>query len=64
MQASKQASKQAINFMEHSPSWETDIQSVKKFPAFYGMQRFITVFTGARSWSLPLLLLLLLLLLL
>jgi len=28
-------------------------QPVKKFPAFYGTRRFITVFTPARHWSLP-----------
>jgi hypothetical protein len=26
---------------------------VKKFPAFYEIRRFITVFTTARHWSLP-----------
>jgi hypothetical protein len=30
-----------------------DAQLVKKFPAFYGTRRFITVFTTARHWSLP-----------
>jgi hypothetical protein len=29
----------------------TVTQLVKKFPAFYGTRRFITVFTGARHWS-------------
>jgi hypothetical protein len=36
--------------MEQSPSIVTHI--VKKFPAFYGIRRFITVFTRARHWSL------------
>jgi hypothetical protein len=27
-------------------------QLVKKFPAFYGTQKFITVFTTAHHWSL------------
>jgi hypothetical protein len=27
-------------------------QLVKKFPTFYGTQRFFTVLTGARNWSL------------
>jgi len=27
-------------------------QLVRKFPAFYGTRRFITVFTTARHWSL------------
>jgi hypothetical protein len=31
----------------------TVTQLVKKFPAFYGTRRFITVFTTARHWSLP-----------
>ena len=30
----------------------TDSQLVKKFPAFYGTQRFITAFTSARHLSL------------
>jgi hypothetical protein len=30
----------------------TVTQLVKKFPAFYGTQGFITVFTTARHWSL------------
>jgi len=30
----------------------TATQLVKKFPAFYGTRRFITVFTTARHWSL------------
>ena len=30
----------------------TDFQLVKKFSAFYGTQRFITAFTGARHLSL------------
>jgi len=29
----------------------TSTQLVKKFPAFYGTRRFITVFTRARHWS-------------
>jgi hypothetical protein len=28
-------------------------QLVKKFPAFYGTRRFITVFKRAHHWSLP-----------
>jgi hypothetical protein len=31
----------------------TVTQLVKKFPAFYGTRRFITVFTTARYWSCP-----------
>jgi len=35
-------------------SWEANSHSVKKFPSFYGFQRFITVFTRAHhlflSW--------------
>jgi hypothetical protein len=38
------------NSMEHSPS--EAVTQVKKFPAFYGARRFITVFTTARHWSL------------
>jgi hypothetical protein len=30
----------------------TVTQLVKKFPAFYGTRRFITMFTTARHWSL------------
>jgi hypothetical protein len=30
----------------------TGLQLVKKFPAFYGIRRFITAFTGARHLSL------------
>jgi len=30
----------------------TGLQPVKKFPAFYGTQRFITAFTSARQLSL------------
>jgi len=30
----------------------TDSQLVKKFPAFYGIRRFITAFTSARQLSL------------
>jgi hypothetical protein len=30
----------------------TDLQLVKKFPAFYGTRRFITTFTSARHLSL------------
>ena len=38
---------------QHSPSWEANgSQLVKKFPAFYGTQRFITAFTNARKLSL------------
>ena len=38
--------------MEHSPSWEAVAQLIKKFPAFYGTQQFITAFTSARHLSL------------
>jgi hypothetical protein len=40
--------------MEQSPSWEADqsLQLVKKFPAFYGTRRFVTVLTSARHLSL------------
>jgi len=35
--------------MEQSPLEKlTGLQLVKKFPAFYGTQRFITTFTSAR----------------
>ena len=40
--------------MGHGPSWESNRFSVKKFPAFYGIQRFITSFTSARHLSLSL----------
>jgi len=39
--------------MEQSPSGEASItQLVKKFAVLYGTRCFITVFTGARHWSL------------
>jgi hypothetical protein len=39
--------------MEQSPSWEvTGSQLVKKFPAFYGIRRFIIAFTSASHLSL------------
>ena len=38
--------------MEESPSSEAVFQLVKKFPAFYGTQRFITTFTSACHMSL------------
>jgi len=38
--------------MEQSSSWEAVTQLVKKFLAFYGTRRFITVITAARQWSL------------
>ena len=39
--------------MVQSPSWEaTGLQLVKKFPAFHGTQRFITVLTSIRHLSL------------
>jgi hypothetical protein len=38
--------------MDKSPSWEAKSHSVKKFPAFYGIRRLITVFTRACHWSL------------
>ena len=46
--------------MEQTPSWEANwlnLQLIKKFPAFYGTRKFITVLTGARhlslSWANP-----------
>ena len=38
--------------MEQSPSQLISFQLVKKFPTFYGTQRFITEFTGAFHLSL------------
>ena len=41
--------------MEQSPSWEANwlnLQPIKKFPAFYGTRKFITVLTSARHLSL------------
>jgi hypothetical protein len=38
--------------MEQSPSSEANRFSVKKFPAFYGTQRFSIAFTGAYYLSL------------
>ena len=39
--------------VEQSPSWEANrFSAAKKFPAFYGTQRFITAFTSARHLSL------------
>jgi hypothetical protein len=36
------------------PSWEANSRLTnKKFPSFYWTERFITVFTKARHWSLP-----------
>jgi hypothetical protein len=42
------------NSTEKSPLWEAISHSAdrKKLATFYGTQRFITVFTGARHWSL------------
>jgi len=40
------------NSMEQVPSLEDNSHTVKKFPAFYGARRFITVFTTAYHWSL------------
>jgi len=40
-----------MNSMEQGPSQEANSQSVKKFPAFYGTRRFITVFARARHWA-------------
>ena len=43
--------------MEQSPSWEANwfLQLIKKFPAFYGTRKFITLLTSARhlflSWT-------------
>ena len=38
---------------EQSPSWEANwfLQLIKKFPAFYGTRKFITVLTTARHLS-------------
>ena len=41
------------NCTEHSPSWEANSLSVKKFPTFCGTQKFITEFTSACHQSLP-----------
>jgi len=38
--------------MEQSYSWQANNQLGKKFLAFYGTRRFITVFTADRHWSL------------
>ena len=41
--------------MEQSPSWEAkwlNLQLIKKFPAFYGTRKFITVLTSSRHLSL------------
>ena len=41
--------------MEQSPSWEANwlnLQLIKKFPAFYGTPKFITLITSARHLSL------------
>jgi hypothetical protein len=40
------------NFVEQSPSWETNIFSFcqKKLPAFYAPIKFITVFTRSCHW--------------
>jgi len=35
------------NFIDQSPSWEASNHSVKKFSTFYGIWRFIAVFTRA-----------------
>jgi hypothetical protein len=43
---------QLANSMEQSSSWEANVHSVKKFPAFYGTLKFITMFTRAYYWSL------------
>jgi len=41
--------------MEHIPSGEAERYSaIKKFPTFYGTQRFITAFTNASHLSLSL----------
>jgi len=45
---------QLTNSMKRSPSWEADSLSlVKKFPAFYGNLKFISVFTISRQWFQP-----------
>jgi hypothetical protein len=38
--------------MEQSPSWEANLQLVKKFPAFYWIRKFITILTNAGHLSL------------
>jgi hypothetical protein len=38
--------------MEPSLEKPTVAQQLKKFPAFYGTQKFTTVFTAASHWSL------------
>ena len=41
--------------MEQNPSWEANwlnLQLIKKFPAFYGTRKFITVLTSTRHLSL------------
>ena len=39
--------------MEQSPSWEANwvLQLIKKFPAFYGIRKFITILTSTRHLS-------------
>jgi len=39
--------------MVQSPSWKVNIHSIrKKYPAFYRIRRFITIYTRTRHWSL------------
>jgi hypothetical protein len=40
------------NFMQLSPPWQPVTHLLKNFPIFYGIRRFITVFTRALHWSL------------
>ena len=39
------------NYMEHSPSYEANSTSAKKFHDFHGTRRFITAFTNSRHLS-------------
>lgn len=44
---------QRTNYIERSGfEKQTALQLVRKFPSFYGIRRFITVFTTSRHWSL------------
>jgi len=42
------------NSIKQSPSWEADGQVIKKFPSFYEILKFITVFKWACYWTLHL----------
>jgi len=42
------------NFVEQSPSWESDsFRLVKKFPALYGTRKLLSVFTGPTTYPYP-----------